>query len=265
MTRWQSPPPDEALRAAIDSVFAAPAYRWVEQPDPLRLLRDWFGRLRRVARSASRGESAVVSHTDRHAGARAGHDSRPRGLGRLAHAPRRHLQRADVRIPPGCRAPARFPDALGPRRIAPRGRGAHADALRLGFLALTLELDAGGSVTYAPGKTPAEYAREARLAPGDRGRLRELVRALYRHVYGAAPCRSGRVRPLACGRPGGMACARGMSSGLARCRRARTARGRRADRPAAEPRAERRSAAFDLSLPLRPARTASPPRSSGSA
>jgi hypothetical protein len=66
--------------------------------------------------------------------------------------------------------------------------GRYAEALRLGFLTLALELDADGSVTYSPGKTPADYAREARLAPADRGRLGDLVRTLYRHVYGAVPC-----------------------------------------------------------------------------
>ena len=186
MTRWQSPPPDEALRAAIDSVFAAPAYRWVEQPDPLRLLRDWFGRLVEWLAALREGSPlwyrtlivmlvlvlvAILGHA----------------AWVVWRTLRGAMQRADVRIPPGAEH-RRDSRTLWDQADRAAREGRAADALRLGFLALTLELDAGGSVTYAPGKTPAEYAREARLAPGDRGRLRELVRALYRHVYGAAPC-----------------------------------------------------------------------------
>ncbi len=34
-----------ALRAALDSVFASPAYRWAEVPAPERWLRQWWERL----------------------------------------------------------------------------------------------------------------------------------------------------------------------------------------------------------------------------
>ena len=186
LSRWQSPLSDAALRAALDSVFAGPAYRWVERPDPIRLLREWYGRL-----------------TEWLAALREGNPLWYRALvatpivvlaGILAHAAWvfwvtiRSATRSDDAAPLAQRPIRREPRALwtDAERAARDGRS--ADALRIGFLALALELDASGTVTFIPGKTPADYAREARLAPEDRGRLRELVRALYRHVYGAEPC-----------------------------------------------------------------------------
>ncbi len=186
MSRWPSSPPDDSLRAALDSVFAGPGYRWVERPDPLRLLREWFGRLSEWLAAFREGNPlwyralvlvlvavlvAILAHAawifwlTVRSGTRAEDPARPAGA----------------------------PERRDPRTLrneadrAARG-GRYAEALRLGFLALALELDAGGSVTYSPGKTPADYAREARLVPADRGRLGELVRTLYRHVYGAVPC-----------------------------------------------------------------------------
>ncbi|MGH7519510.1 MAG: DUF4129 domain-containing protein [Gemmatimonadales bacterium] len=186
MTRWPPSPPDDSLRAALDSVFAGPAYRWVERPDPLRLLREWFGRLTEWLAALREGNPlwyralvvvlgvgllAILAHAawifwlTVRSGTRAEDAARPAG-------------------PPERRDPRTLRNEAD--RTARDGR--YAEALRLGFLALALELDAGGSVTYAPGKTPADYAREARLVPADRGRLGALVRTLYRHVYGAVPC-----------------------------------------------------------------------------
>jgi hypothetical protein len=179
-------PPDDILRAALDSVFAGPAYRWVERPDPLRLLREWFGRLSEWLAALREGNPLWY-----------------RGLiallvlvllAILAHAAwifwltLRGATHADERTGPVDALPQRDPRSLRDAADRAAQGGRHADALRLGFLALALELDAGGAVTYAPGKTPADYAREARLAAADRGRLGELVRSLYRHVYGAVPC-----------------------------------------------------------------------------
>ena len=66
--------------------------------------------------------------------------------------------------------------------------GRYREALRLAFDALVVRLDATGSVRWGPGKTARDYTREARLAPRERDRLRELVGLLYRHVYSGAPC-----------------------------------------------------------------------------
>jgi hypothetical protein len=183
--RWQSPP-DDSLRAALDAVFAGPAYRWVERPDPLRLLRDWAYRL-----------------SDWLAALREGNPLWYRALliglivlllVILAHAAwifwqtLRGATRVDEAATPRSRAPRRDARQLRVEADHAAQGGRYADALRLGFHALILELDASGSVAYSTGKTPAEYAREARLSPDDRGRLGALVRLLYRHVYGAVPC-----------------------------------------------------------------------------
>lgn len=186
MSRWPSPPPDDSLRAALDSVFAGPAYRWVERPDPLRLLREWYGRLTEWVAALREGSPlwyralvvilVVVL------------------LAILAHAAwifwltLKGATRAEDAVRPADAPVRRDPRALRDQADRAARDGRYAEGLRLGFLALALELDAGGSVTYSPGKTPADYAREARLVPADRGRLGELVRALYRHVYGAVPC-----------------------------------------------------------------------------
>ena len=179
-------PPEETLRAVLDSVFAGPAYRWVERPDPLRLLREWFGRLSEWLAALREGSPlwyrafivlvvavllAILAH------AAWIFWLTVRGATRTEDAARA----ADAPVP-------RDPRALQDEADRAAREGRYAAALRLGFLALALELDAGGSVSFAPGKTPADYAREARLAADDRGRLGELVRALYRHVYGAVPC-----------------------------------------------------------------------------
>lgn len=186
MSPWPPAPPDDSLRAALDSVFAGPAYRWVERPDPLRLLREWVGRLAEWVAALREGSPlwyralivvlivlllAIIAHA-----------------AWIFWLTLRGATRAEDPARPAETASHRDRGALSDAADRAERDGRYAEALRLGFLALALELDAGGSVTYSPGKTPADYAREARLAAPDRGRLGELVRALYRHVYGAVPC-----------------------------------------------------------------------------
>lgn len=71
------------------------------------------------------------------------------------------------------------------RRAADLGRFAEALAHR--FHALVLELDRHRVVMAHPAKTPAEYAREARLPPERRVALEALVAMLYAHLYGGLP------------------------------------------------------------------------------
>jgi hypothetical protein len=176
----------DALRAALDSVFASPAYRWAETPSPIRFLREWWDRLGDWLDGLRAGNPAafrllvlallvalvlVLAH-----GAwvvwqtvRSGAGPEDRTPGPAARAPRDaawYLREAD--------------------RAAAAGR--MGDALQLAFVGLALTLDGQGLLRYHASKTPAECVREARLAGADRDRLRELVRALYAYVFGGRPC-----------------------------------------------------------------------------
>jgi hypothetical protein len=66
--------------------------------------------------------------------------------------------------------------------------GRFAEALAHRFLAAVLDLDARRVLQFHPSKTPAEYAREARLDEFGRSELADLVASLYRHVFGGVPC-----------------------------------------------------------------------------
>jgi uncharacterized protein DUF4129 len=66
--------------------------------------------------------------------------------------------------------------------------GRFAEALAHRFLAAVLDLDARRVVQFHPSKTPAEYAREARLDDPGPAELAGLVAILYSHLFGGAPC-----------------------------------------------------------------------------
>jgi hypothetical protein len=178
--------PGDSLRAVLDSVFAAPAYRWTDGPDPLRWAREWIGRFfdwlfdlrsehpagfKVLVAAGALVLCAILVHagvifwrTVRQATAEESAERRAQGV---------EERDADWYL----------------RRADEAARAArYAEALRFVFAGVVLRLEATGAVRRAAGKTPADYAREARLAPADRERLRELVRALYRHVYGGEPC-----------------------------------------------------------------------------
>ena len=65
--------------------------------------------------------------------------------------------------------------------------GRYAEALAHRFAALICDLDEGKAVTIHPSKTPAEYAREARLDSVGRATIVDLVSRLYAILFGAAP------------------------------------------------------------------------------
>jgi hypothetical protein len=182
----QADPGPAALRAALDSVFAGRAYRWVETPAPLRFIREWWERLGDWLDALRLGNPAafrlfvfalliglvlvlahgawVVWRTVRGAAApdEAGPEAAPGGRRDAAW----YLREAD--------------------RAAVAGRT--AEALQLAFVGLALTLDGQGLLRYHASQTPAEVARAARLAAEDRERLRSLVQALYGHVFGGRPC-----------------------------------------------------------------------------
>jgi uncharacterized protein DUF4129 len=173
------------FRETLDSVFAGPAYRWGETPAPIRLLREWWERLGDWL-IALRADNPLVY--------------RFLVVGLLlalllvlAHAgwvvwrTARYAAQDEGRLPD--RASGELHDAGWYARAADRAaaEGRLLEALQLAFLGLALTLHDQGAVQYHASKTPAEYAREARLAEGDRERLRGLVRALYAHVFGGRP------------------------------------------------------------------------------
>jgi hypothetical protein len=174
----------DSLRSVLDSVFAAPAYKWVQRPDPLAAIkhalaaiRHWFDNL---------------------------HDNNPVGfrvvvyclvfvmLAIVTHAAWtffRTVQSADA-LPDVARRGFTPRDQAWYHREAERlaAAGRFAEAIQADFLALVLALDARNLLRFHPSKTPGEYAREFGLAPGAREEFRDLVRRLYRYAYARSPC-----------------------------------------------------------------------------
>ncbi len=181
----QGSPGADGFRAVLDSVFAASAYRWAEEPRPLRLLRDWWDQLGEWLLGL-RADNPLVF--------------RLLVIGLLlllvllfAHAAyvvwRTVSHAAGPRDQAGPRAAREPRDAAWYGREAERAarEGRYLEALQLAFVELALTLDAQGLLQYHASKTPAECVREARLVDADRDRLRHLVRALYAHVFGGRP------------------------------------------------------------------------------
>lgn len=175
-----------ALRRVLDSVFSAPVYRWADEPEPLRLLRAWWHRMGEWLDALRAGNPAVfrviillllvtlvvlLAH-----GAWVIWNTIRLGAGPGGDAP----------VP----APLESRGADWYEREADRAaaEGRFSEALQLAFVGLALRLDSQGLLRYHASKTPAECAREANLAGGDRERLRDLVRALYAYVFGGRPC-----------------------------------------------------------------------------
>jgi len=174
----------DSLRSILDSVFSAPDYRWVERPHPFAfLLRGWQWLMDWLAREQGRHPDlfwllfwlliavlvAILVH----------------GVWVMA----RTIRAAGA--PPSAAAPA--PEARGApwyRREAARlaRLGRFPEAMQAEFLAVVLELDRRGIVRFHPSKTPAEYAREARLDEPAREGLRGLVRSLYGYAFAGQPC-----------------------------------------------------------------------------
>jgi ABC-type nickel/cobalt efflux system permease component RcnA len=175
----------ERLRAALDTVFAGRVYRWAGEPAPSRLVREWSDRLSEWLRGL-RADNPVVFRLLILALLLA-------LVLILAHAA--WLVWRTVRAARAAEAAqAEFPtteprDADWYGRAADRAaaEGRFAEALQLAFVALALGLDRQGLLQYHASKTPAECARDARLAPTDRERLRGLVRTLYLHAFGGRP------------------------------------------------------------------------------
>jgi hypothetical protein len=180
-----APQQPDSLRAVLDSVFAAPQYRWVLRPDPLASLRLRWAEFKQWLQGL--------------------HDAHPIGykvvlfvavailtaiLIRICwdflHTMRSENTRADN--PPG-RA-SQWHDEAWYRREADRlaSRGRFADAIQADFIALLLALDARRVLNFDASKTPGEYASETRLTPDASRAFRELVRNLYGYAFARWPC-----------------------------------------------------------------------------
>lgn len=178
----------DSLRAVLDSVFAAPQYRWAEQQ------RSWYGFLTDWLEALNRWLLAL-------------RDTHPLGfrlflaalvvilVAILVHAGwvlARTLRPGDSTADtPGPPAPRR--DQAWYRREADQlaAHGRYVEAVQADFLALVLALDEDQLLRFHPGKTPGEYARESRLGPRAREEFRELVRFLYGYAFARWPCGAG--------------------------------------------------------------------------
>jgi len=182
----QGAPDPARLRSVLDTVFAAPSYRWAQEPGPLRFLREWWQRLGEWLESLRADNPAVfrllillllatllllLAH-----GTWVVWKTISAGAGPAEH--------------PSVTAPDEAHDASWYYREADRAaaEGRVTDALQLAFVGLALTLEGQGLLRYHPSKTPAECARDANLGGADRERLRGLVRTLYAHVFGGRPC-----------------------------------------------------------------------------
>jgi hypothetical protein len=176
-------PAGEGLRAALDSVFAGPAYRWEAPRDPLAFLRQWWNALLNWLDQLREANPALFQLLFW------GMVLALAAL--LAHAGWL-LWRTVRREPtPEGGGPADGPvrDAAWYRNEADRlaAAGRLLEAMQADLLALLLELDARRLLRFHPGKTPQEHVAEAALAAPDRAELRALVWALYRHAFAREP------------------------------------------------------------------------------
>ncbi len=182
--------PPDSLRAVLDSVFAGPAYRWVERPDPLSEVRRWFAvvthwlqNLQEANPGAFRllfaGMIVVLVAILVHAGWVLVRTIRPRPA-----------ESGPLPLRPARRDAAWYRDEA--ERLA--GAGRFAEAMQSDFIALILALDTAQVVRFHPARTPREYTRDPGLGPAQRADLADLVGILYRHVFAREPCGQAEYR-----------------------------------------------------------------------
>jgi Domain of unknown function (DUF4129) len=184
-------PPDDRLRAVIDSVFARPAYNWQQPIDPfapLRRLWLWLVRLFQTLRAENPSlywiiVVAVLVIL----------------LAILAHAFFVTYQtvRADAGTEvTGDETRVEIRDAAWYGREAARlaNAGHYAEAIQADFLRLVLQLDARRIVHFHPSRTPGEYVRETGLSPESRRELATLVSRLYAYAFARVPCGAAELR-----------------------------------------------------------------------
>jgi hypothetical protein len=180
----QGVPPD-SLRDAVAEVFARPEYRWSSGRNLLEWLAQLVGRLLDALTHLQRGHPAafrllLVTLIAALVGL----------LAHMAYVVWR-ITRPTARTPAVVPAAARPPDQAGAHRARAEAlarSGRYAEALAHRFVAILLDLDQRRVLDFRPSKTPAEYIGEARLDAAGRASLANLVRQLYRHLFGGLPC-----------------------------------------------------------------------------
>jgi hypothetical protein len=172
----------DLYRTALDSVFATEPYRWAPPSALLRLATEWWSRLLAWI-EALRTDNPLLFRIFFAVILLA-------WLGLVFHAAWlvwrtvRGAARAGRAPSPNLVGERHDPEWYSAEADRAAGEGRLRDALQLAFVATALGLDRQGLLRYHPGKTPAECAREARLAQNDRDRLRDLVRSLYAYAFG---------------------------------------------------------------------------------
>jgi hypothetical protein len=186
--------PADSVRVAVREVFARPEYEWarVVRRHFLRELwmrfRDWLDRLATEhpvgAQLLFWGALVLLIAILVHLGFT------------VWRIYRSTVDRAQGAAP-GIAPPLRDAQAHLDRAEALARAGRYTEALAHRFMALLCELDRADAVRFHPSKTPAEYAREARLGVAGRVTLESLVARLYHHVFGGEPCDERRYRDFA--------------------------------------------------------------------
>lgn len=175
----------DSLQRVVDSVFAQPAYQWVERPNPFAFVQRWWDAIVEWLRGLEANQpvlywvlfwalvallAAIVVHAL---------FVMSRTL-RSAHAP------GDGGPAPLARIHGAAWYRSEAQRLAATGR--YPEAMQADFLGLVLELDARSLLRFHPSKTPNEYTYEVRLTDAGRDAFRGLVRALYGYAFARQPC-----------------------------------------------------------------------------
>ena len=169
------------VRAVLDSVFATDSYQWEPPPAVLRLVSEWWDWLSAWV-DGLKADNPLVYRIFLIVVLLA-------WVGILTHAAwlvwvtvsgAARTERSAALPVAGERHDAEWYSREADRAAA---EGRLTEALQLAFVALALTLEGQGLLQYHPSKTPAECAREARLAGPDRERLRDLVRTLYAYAF----------------------------------------------------------------------------------
>ena len=173
--------PGDSLRVVLDSVFAAPAYRWVEPTDPFAALRLRFCAAGRLDQASRVEQPSPLHRGDRPAGPVVGGDPGARGAGWCG---RRCARRR--RLPRSCRTrrSVATPTGTGPKPIVSPTRADSARPCRPTSSHWCSPSTAGGPCTSTRARRRPSTSPSRHSAAGRTRSSAALVRQLYRIVFG---------------------------------------------------------------------------------